>query len=200
MELRLATTDDAAAVAEIYRPIVASTPISLEVEPPDTREMQRRIDETLAAHAWPICEHRGDVAGYAYASRASATRRRVPIGPLRRPYTYTRLSIGVESAAVSTRPSSASWRLRASSAPTPASRYRIRAASPFTNRLDSSSSGCIGTPAIKLGDVAQRLRAGGSAPCRHPEATPSSPLLHSGRNHARSVVATDVGLRSVLHP
>jgi L-amino acid N-acyltransferase YncA len=67
--LRLATRDDAAAVADIYRPIVASTPISFEVEPPDTPEMRRRIDEALAAHAWLICERRGEVVGYAYAGR-----------------------------------------------------------------------------------------------------------------------------------
>jgi L-amino acid N-acyltransferase YncA len=67
--LRLATKDDAAAVAEIYRPFVASTPISFEIEPPDTQEMQRRIASTLPTHAWLICEHRGEVVGYAYAGR-----------------------------------------------------------------------------------------------------------------------------------
>jgi L-amino acid N-acyltransferase YncA len=67
VELRLATKDDAAAVAEIYRPFVASTPISFEIEPPDPQEMQRRIDSTLPRHAWLICEHRGEVVGYAYA-------------------------------------------------------------------------------------------------------------------------------------
>jgi L-amino acid N-acyltransferase YncA len=67
--LRLATKDDAAAVAEIYRPFVASTPISFEIEPPDAQEMQRRIDSTLPTHAWLICEHRGDVVGFAYAGR-----------------------------------------------------------------------------------------------------------------------------------
>jgi L-amino acid N-acyltransferase YncA len=72
MALRLATRDDAAAVADIYRPIVASTPISFEVEPPDAEEMGRRIDEALAAHVWLICEHRGEVVGYAYAGRHGA--------------------------------------------------------------------------------------------------------------------------------
>jgi L-amino acid N-acyltransferase YncA len=69
VSLRLATRDDAAAVAEIYRPFVASTPISFEIEPPDAQEMQRRIDSTLPTHAWLICEHRGEVVGYAYAGR-----------------------------------------------------------------------------------------------------------------------------------
>jgi L-amino acid N-acyltransferase YncA len=72
VELRLASRDDAAAVAEIYRPFVASTPISFEIEPPDEEEMRRRIDGTLPTHAWLICEHRADVVGYAYAGRHRA--------------------------------------------------------------------------------------------------------------------------------
>lgn len=72
MELRLATSDDAAAVADIYRPFVTSTPISFEIEPPDEREMQRRIEGTLAAYPWLVCEARGDVVGYAYAGQHGA--------------------------------------------------------------------------------------------------------------------------------
>src|SRR2546425_322778 len=67
--LRLATSGDAAAIAEIYRPIVASTPISFELEPPDEHELERRIEKTLAAHPWLVCEYQRQVAGYAYASR-----------------------------------------------------------------------------------------------------------------------------------
>jgi phosphinothricin acetyltransferase len=67
MELRLATGDDAAAVADIYRPIVGSTPISFETEPPDEHEMRRRIEGTLAAYPWLVYEHLGNVVGYAYA-------------------------------------------------------------------------------------------------------------------------------------
>jgi L-amino acid N-acyltransferase YncA len=72
VELRLATRNDAGAVAEIYRPIVASTPISFETEPPNPQEMERRIHETLATYVWLICEHRGDVVGYANAGRHRA--------------------------------------------------------------------------------------------------------------------------------
>ncbi len=71
-ELRLATRKDAAGVVEIYRPIVASTPISFEIEPPDEQEIQRRIQETPPAYPWLVCEYRGRVAGYAYASRHRA--------------------------------------------------------------------------------------------------------------------------------
>ena len=44
MELRLATRADAAGIAEIYAPIVTSTAISFELEPPDAEEMSRRIE------------------------------------------------------------------------------------------------------------------------------------------------------------
>jgi len=67
--IRLATAADAAAVADIYRPSVVSTAISFEVDPPDAREMRRRIEETLTAYPWLVCEHRDRVIGYAYASR-----------------------------------------------------------------------------------------------------------------------------------
>jgi L-amino acid N-acyltransferase YncA len=68
-KLRLATPRDAAAIAEIYRPIVASTPISFELEPPDEHDFKGRIEKTLAGHPWLVCEYQRQVAGYAYASR-----------------------------------------------------------------------------------------------------------------------------------
>jgi L-amino acid N-acyltransferase YncA len=67
--IRLATSGDAVALAEIYRPIVALTPISFEVEPPDQDEFERRIEKTLTGHPWLVCEYDGCVTGYAYASR-----------------------------------------------------------------------------------------------------------------------------------
>jgi L-amino acid N-acyltransferase YncA len=66
--LRLATVADAAGVRAIYAPIVAETAISFEVEPPTVETMRARIAATLAAFPWIVCEHGGEVAGYAYAS------------------------------------------------------------------------------------------------------------------------------------
>src|SRR2546425_8460210 len=66
--LRLANRDDAAGIAEIYRPIVLSTPISFEIEPPDEQEVAQRIEKTLAAHPWLVCKYQDRVVGYAYAS------------------------------------------------------------------------------------------------------------------------------------
>jgi|SRR5688572_8119247 len=70
--IRMATADDAAAIAEIYRPIVESTAISFETVAPDAGEMRQRIQEVLHAHPWLVCEHEGAVAGYAYASKHRA--------------------------------------------------------------------------------------------------------------------------------
>src|SRR5438034_9439688 len=67
--LRLVRQSDAAEIAEIYRPIVVSTPISFELEPPDEKEIQRRIEYKLRQYPWLVCEHRRGVAGYAYASQ-----------------------------------------------------------------------------------------------------------------------------------
>ncbi|BAS26865.1 arsinothricin resistance N-acetyltransferase ArsN1 family B [Limnochorda pilosa] len=72
VEIRLATARDARAVADIYGPIVASTPISFEIEPPDEREMQRRIEQTLQVYPWIVCEHDGRIIGYAYATQHRA--------------------------------------------------------------------------------------------------------------------------------
>lgn len=66
--IRLATESDAPAVADIYRPLVASTAITFETEPPGADEMRRRIAETLPLYPWLICDAGGRVAGYAYAT------------------------------------------------------------------------------------------------------------------------------------
>jgi phosphinothricin acetyltransferase len=66
--IRLASEDDARAIAAIYRPVVESTPISFETEPPDEREMRRRIAETMQRYPWLVLERAGEVLGFAYAS------------------------------------------------------------------------------------------------------------------------------------
>jgi phosphinothricin acetyltransferase len=67
--IRLATQQDAAAVQGIYAPIVRDTVISFEVQPPSVAEMQQRIVDTLLRWPWLVCEHDGEVLGYAYAGR-----------------------------------------------------------------------------------------------------------------------------------
>src|SRR5207249_1069524 len=66
--IRLAIEADAEGIVAIYAPIVRETAISFEVEAPDVNAMRRRITETLAHLPWLVCERRGEVLGYAYAS------------------------------------------------------------------------------------------------------------------------------------
>lgn len=66
-QLRLATADDAASIADIYRPIVESTATSFEIDPPGPQEMAKRIESTLQDYPWLVVEGLHGVAGYAYA-------------------------------------------------------------------------------------------------------------------------------------
>jgi phosphinothricin acetyltransferase len=54
-------------IAAIYSPIVSSTVISFETEPPSPEEMARRIEVTLAQHPWLVALVDGVVVGYSYA-------------------------------------------------------------------------------------------------------------------------------------
>jgi L-amino acid N-acyltransferase YncA len=67
--IRLAVEADAEAIQAIYAPYVLETVISFELEPPDVTTMRERINKTLETHAWLVCEHKGEIVGYAYASK-----------------------------------------------------------------------------------------------------------------------------------
>jgi phosphinothricin acetyltransferase len=70
VHVRAASVDDAASIAEIYRPIVEQTIISFEEIAPDADEMRKRIEmTTAAAYPWLVACDRDDVLGYAYAGR-----------------------------------------------------------------------------------------------------------------------------------
>jgi phosphinothricin acetyltransferase len=68
--IRPATVDDAAAIAGIYGPVVATSPASFEIEPPSRGEMARRIEQTTRTHPWLVAEGDEGVLGYAYAAPA----------------------------------------------------------------------------------------------------------------------------------
>lgn len=69
MTIRVATADDAGAIAAIYAPIVGDTIISFETVPPSVDEMRSRIVATLRRFPWLVSEDReGRVDGYVYAS------------------------------------------------------------------------------------------------------------------------------------
>ena len=66
--IRLAKLADAAAIQQIYAPIVRHSHISFEREPPDIAEIKTRLTQTLRQYPWLVCEIDGRMAGYAYAS------------------------------------------------------------------------------------------------------------------------------------
>lgn len=67
--IRLAQEGDADAIAAIYAPSVDATAASFETVAPDREEMARRMNRTLQALPWLVCDLGGQVAGYAYATR-----------------------------------------------------------------------------------------------------------------------------------
>jgi phosphinothricin acetyltransferase len=69
MNIRYATASDAAAIADIYRPLVTDSPISFELEPPGAREMAARVRKVQPFAPWLVCEIAGRVVGFAYAAR-----------------------------------------------------------------------------------------------------------------------------------
>ena len=68
--IRIASPDDAGAIAGIYRPYVEATAVSFEWSAPEPEEMKARIAKVLAAFPYLVAEHpgTGDILGYAYAS------------------------------------------------------------------------------------------------------------------------------------
>lgn len=66
--IRDASVGDAAAVLEIYAPVVRDSVATFELDPPSLEEMRRRISEVRARYPWLVFEASGRVAGYAYAA------------------------------------------------------------------------------------------------------------------------------------
>ena len=69
MKIRLITLDDAAATLEIYRPYVENSIISFEGATPTLDEWEQKIMHILEEYPWIVCEHEGEIIGYAYGSR-----------------------------------------------------------------------------------------------------------------------------------
>lgn len=66
--VRVATENDAAAVAAIYAPYVRDSAISFEEIPPSPDDMRGRIARTLSTHPFLVFEDGCFVVAYAYAS------------------------------------------------------------------------------------------------------------------------------------
>jgi phosphinothricin acetyltransferase len=68
-EIRVATTDDAESIRQIYAPFcTAESAVSFEITPPSQNEMAERISNILPHLPWLVAEHDGRVIAYAYAS------------------------------------------------------------------------------------------------------------------------------------
>jgi L-amino acid N-acyltransferase YncA len=67
--IRPTTPADAAAISRIYEPIVRSTSISFEIEPPTPAIIHDRICASIEMYPWLSAELEGAVVGYAYAGR-----------------------------------------------------------------------------------------------------------------------------------
>ncbi len=65
--VRVATEDDAEAIAGIYAPYVLETAISFEETPPSPEEVAGRIAATLVFYPYLVFAEDGVVVGYAYA-------------------------------------------------------------------------------------------------------------------------------------
>jgi phosphinothricin acetyltransferase len=67
--IRLATSADAAGMAEVYRPYVEDSRISFEEQAPDAAEMARRVTgDRPGFHPWLVAEEDGRILGFASSS------------------------------------------------------------------------------------------------------------------------------------
>jgi len=74
VKVRLATGDDASAIASIYAPYVTASVVSFETEAPDQAEMRARIEAGGGLYPWLVAHDAGAIAGYAYAAAFRARR------------------------------------------------------------------------------------------------------------------------------
>ena len=65
--LRVASQSDAAAIEDIYAPVVEQSHVSFETTPPDVAAVKERIRTTVDRFPWLVCEYDGQVVGYTYA-------------------------------------------------------------------------------------------------------------------------------------
>jgi len=68
MRIRAATSDDAAAISEIYAPYVQASAVSFEAEPPDRDEIVARMSAGSDLYPWLAAEEEGALLGYAYGA------------------------------------------------------------------------------------------------------------------------------------
>jgi L-amino acid N-acyltransferase YncA len=67
-EVRIANSNDARELLEIYKPFILTTAFTFETEVPYLSEFSSRIIKYLEKYPWIVCVVNGQIAGYAYAS------------------------------------------------------------------------------------------------------------------------------------
>ncbi|MBI5549882.1 MAG: N-acetyltransferase [Desulfobacterales bacterium] len=68
--VRVASPDDAEAIAAIYNHYITQTIITFEEEAVSAADIRQRMEEVQASSLpWWVAEHGGQIAGYAYASK-----------------------------------------------------------------------------------------------------------------------------------
>ena len=67
IKIRVASTEDAGELLEIYKPYVEYTAITFEYEVPDIEEFTNRIKNTKKTYPYLVAEYQGEILGYAYA-------------------------------------------------------------------------------------------------------------------------------------
>ena len=72
--IRIASQNDAAELASIYRPYVETTAITFEAADaaPTVEQFRERIVATLENYPWIVAQRSGEVCGYAYTGRFRA--------------------------------------------------------------------------------------------------------------------------------
>ncbi len=66
--LRLARADDAAAIAAIYAPFVATSHVSFEEIPPTPGDVRAILTTAQSTWPWIVCERGTEIVGFVYAS------------------------------------------------------------------------------------------------------------------------------------
>jgi L-amino acid N-acyltransferase YncA len=74
VRLRLASAEDAAAIASIYAPYVTDSAVSFETDPPGEAEVRARIEAAGPLYPWLVACDGDRLLGYAYAGAFRARR------------------------------------------------------------------------------------------------------------------------------
>lgn len=67
--IREAKIEDASEILAVYRPYILNTTITYEYDVPTVEEFAQRMHKILGIYPYYVCEYKGDIVGYAYASR-----------------------------------------------------------------------------------------------------------------------------------